>query len=253
VPLLTYLIPLIPLPLPALLLLQVVPDALRYAGQSSGQYMVMAAPQPLHSACATQQHSGGGSMVLPSHASQQRSLPSYNAYYGSPAAQSELPAAAAALLPPCVCLLLPLPCSCPTFFLLLPDASKQLNPCARAPRNLCPLSTLSPALTSPLLPPPPSLAAARMARLASLERYRLKKARRGFGKKIRYQARKVNADKRPRVKVGRRSGRLLCAVGGWAVVGCVQGAFVGGYVLDGLGGWMGERMLCAGPSRFSLG
>lgn len=44
---------------------------------------------------------------------------------------------------------------------------------------------------------------ARLARQASLERFRLKKARRalaGGGKKIRYVARKVNADKRIRVK-----------------------------------------------------
>ncbi|KAL4459088.1 hypothetical protein ABPG75_013953 [Micractinium tetrahymenae] len=46
----------------------------------------------------------------------------------------------------------------------------------------------------------PAAHAARLARRASLERYRLKKARRGTGKKIRYVKRKVNADKRPRIK-----------------------------------------------------
>ncbi|KAI3424125.1 hypothetical protein D9Q98_009486 [Chlorella vulgaris] len=46
----------------------------------------------------------------------------------------------------------------------------------------------------------PAAQTARFARQKSLERYREKKARRGFGKKIRYQARKVNADRRPRVK-----------------------------------------------------
>lgn len=56
----------------------------------------------------------------------------------------------------------------------------------------------------PLFPAPP-WTAARLARHASLERFRLKKARRalaGSGRKIRYVARKVNADKRIRVKVG---------------------------------------------------
>ncbi|EFJ40510.1 hypothetical protein VOLCADRAFT_69449, partial [Volvox carteri f. nagariensis] len=33
-----------------------------------------------------------------------------------------------------------------------------------------------------------------------LERYREKKARRLYTKKIRYQLRKINADKRPRIK-----------------------------------------------------
>ena len=37
-------------------------------------------------------------------------------------------------------------------------------------------------------------------RLACLERYRQKKARRTYGKHIRYHMRKVNADRRPRVK-----------------------------------------------------
>lgn len=40
----------------------------------------------------------------------------------------------------------------------------------------------------------------RTLRQASLERYRAKKARRLFGKRIRYEMRKVNADRRPRVK-----------------------------------------------------
>ncbi len=45
-----------------------------------------------------------------------------------------------------------------------------------------------------------------------MERYRLKKARRCAGKKIRYVKRKVNADKRPRIKVG---GLPLCHVAGY--------------------------------------
>lgn len=62
----------------------------------------------------------------------------------------------------------------------------------------------------------PAAQTARMARQASLERYRLKKARRGTGKKIRYQARKVNADKRPRIKgrfikAGEEAGILAAA------------------------------------------
>ncbi len=65
--------------------------------------------------------------------------------------------------------------------------------------------TLPPHLTSPTHSRPSHpLTAARLARQASLERFRLKKARRalaGGGKKIRYVARKVNADKRIRVKV----------------------------------------------------
>jgi hypothetical protein len=40
----------------------------------------------------------------------------------------------------------------------------------------------------------------RVARQACLDRYRAKKAKRMFGKKIRYAMRKVNADRRPRVK-----------------------------------------------------
>ena len=241
-----------------LLLLQVVPDALRYAGQSSGQYVVTAAPQPLQSVYAMQQHSGGGSMVLPSHASQQRSLPSYNAYYGSPAAQSEHP------LQLLLCCLLarascPCPCCCRCccfraparlviLLLLPPDASKQATQPTHS-RAHKPLPLLNPPPASP--PPccllPPSPAAARMARLASLERYRLKKARRGFGKKIRYQARKVNADKRPRVKVGGRVGWVLC-VGkqcGWVGLCCLRASIVGecGWV----GGWVdGWIRLCCG-------
>jgi hypothetical protein len=53
-------------------------------------------------------------------------------------------------------------------------------------------------------PPPPRSATdpavfAR-ARAECLERYRAKKARRLYTKKIRYHLRKVNADKRPRIK-----------------------------------------------------
>lgn len=59
----------------------------------------------------------------------------------------------------------------------------------------------------------PAAQTARLARQRSLERYRQKKARRGFGKKIRYQARKVNADKRPRVK-----GRFVKADEGAAIL-----------------------------------
>jgi hypothetical protein len=49
-------------------------------------------------------------------------------------------------------------------------------------------------------PDSPAAQTARLARQRSLERYREKKARRGFAKRIRYVARKVNADRRPRVK-----------------------------------------------------
>lgn len=38
------------------------------------------------------------------------------------------------------------------------------------------------------------------SRAECLERYREKRARRAYTKKIRYQLRKINADKRPRVK-----------------------------------------------------
>lgn len=37
-------------------------------------------------------------------------------------------------------------------------------------------------------------------RAEALERYRVKKARRAYTKRIRYQLRKINADKRPRIK-----------------------------------------------------
>ncbi len=46
-------------------------------------------------------------------------------------------------------------------------------------------------------------------RQASLRRYREKKARRSFSKTIRYQMRKVNADRRPRIK-----GRFVKVRGG---------------------------------------
>ena len=62
----------------------------------------------------------------------------------------------------------------------------------------------SPVAHSPACLPACLPGVARLARHACLERFRLKKARRGLsGKKVRYQARKDNADKRPRVKVGR--------------------------------------------------
>ena len=95
-----------------------LPDALRYAAQSSAQYVVMAPPPLTQPVCAMQQHSAGASMALPSHPHQhlhqqqhQRSPPSYNAYYGSPAAQSEHPLPlqlfglpASVLLPAAACL-----------------------------------------------------------------------------------------------------------------------------------------------------
>ncbi|GAB4813399.1 hypothetical protein N2152v2_000445 [Parachlorella kessleri] len=49
---------------------------------------------------------------------------------------------------------------------------------------------------------------AQLVRQASLRRYREKKARRSFSKTIRYQMRKVNADRRPRIK-----GRFVKAAG----------------------------------------
>lgn len=44
------------------------------------------------------------------------------------------------------------------------------------------------------------MAHARQVREACLTRYREKKARRSYGKTIRYAMRKVNADRRPRIK-----------------------------------------------------
>lgn len=91
-----------------------------------------------------------------------------------------------------------------------------LRACPTSPTSLCRCAT-PPLPSLPPLPhrPAPPPAAARLARHASLERFRLKKARRalaGGGRKIRYAARKVNADKRIRVKVG-----IFCGGGGGGV------------------------------------
>lgn len=81
-----------------------------------------------------------------------------------------------------------------------PAAAPQPAP---APPQPAPAAAPQPA-PQPLQAAPPSKPPADdgfvRSRAACLERYREKRARRAYTKKIRYQLRKINADKRPRVK-----------------------------------------------------
>lgn len=87
------------------------------------------------------------------------------------------------------------PCSFP------PASGNASAAAAAAVLSLQQLPRAMPSMHTVLLAAGPLPAgAARAARLAGLERYRLKKARRMYGKQIRYHMRKVNAERRPRVK-----------------------------------------------------
>lgn len=141
---------------------------------------------------------GGGKCDAPSDSSDCEDAGGRDRYESTAQVVPEVkpePAAAPQPLPP-----LPLP---------LPNATTLLAPLPlpAAPPHALPalLGSWGPADFPPLptscgFYDTPAAHAARLARHASLERYRLKKARRCAVKKIRYVKRKVNADKRPRIK-----------------------------------------------------